>query len=319
MQNISTSPHLIDSYVFDIESKLKAKLNDHNIVNNLLLATSSMIAYYGEKYKFIIYDIVLNINYIIDTNNDFKILHTIRDVLNKNIYEYKTNNVMSIYTIKKEINNNINDYKVEYTLYITNRKTTEIDLLEGLIREINKIFQSKNKPFVYQNNKITLRNGISNTDITNNNNIEDKKTLNDIICILQIEDILKTIKTLSYTEKNTELKRLLNNIKKYDMENIILDCCLPIVNLFRPLFNLNYVKNLINTNMYEGNITNISNEFDSILGTGSFDKMSKKLDKLYLDFYTGTLSGNASEYNISKEYVSIRDNFIKKYIKKKYA
>mgnify|MGYP003302399457 CR=1 FL=1 len=319
MQNISTSPHLIDSYVFDIESKLKAKLNDHNIVNNLLLATSSMIAYYGEKYKFIIYDIVLNINYIIDTNNDFKILHTIRDVLNKNIYEYKTNNVMSIYTIKKERNNNINDYKVEYTLYITNRKTTEINLLEGLIREINKIFQNKNKPFVYQNNKITLRNGISNTDITNNNNIEDKKTLNDIICILQIEDILKTIKTLSYTEKNIELKRLLNNIKKYDMENIILDCCLPIVNLFRPLFNLNYVKNLINTNMYEGNITNISNEFDSILGTGSFDKMSKKLDKLYLDFYTGTLSGNASEYNISKEYVSIRDNFIKKYIKKKYA
>jgi hypothetical protein len=31
------------------------------------------------------------------------------------------------------------------------------------------------------------------------------------------------------------------------------------------------------------------------------------------------LGSNVSEYIISKEYVSIRDNFIKKYIKKKYA
>ena len=76
----------------------------------------------------------------------------------------------------------------------------------------------------------------------------------------------------------------------------------------------------INTNSINNFYNNIpitvSNEFDSVLGNGSFDRMSKKLDKLYEDFYNGTLGANVSEYNISKEYVSIRDNFINKYIKR---
>ena len=103
------------------------------------------------------------------------------------------------------------------------------------------------------------------------------------------------------------------------MDNIVLDCCLPLVNLFRPLFSLDYIKKLLNINMYEGTIDNIQEEFDSVLGSGSFDKMARKLDKLYDDFYYGHLGGNVSEYIISKEYVAIRDNFINKYIKKKYA
>ena len=319
MPNITTSPHLIDSYVLDLESNLRNKINAHNIVNHLLLVASSMITYYGEKNKFIIYDVILSTNYIIDDYSDFKLTHTIRDVLSKNVYEYKCNNVLSICNVKKGTNSDLSDYKVGYTLCITNRSVSQLDLLEGLIREINKIFLSKNNTFRYFDNKVMLRNGISNTDLSNTKDVEDKKTINDVISYLQVEDILKICKTLSYSGDNKELNKLLNDIKDYDMDNIILDCCLPLVNLFRPLFDLDYVKSLLNQNMLDGNIENISNEFDSILGVGAFDRMSKKLDKLYGDFYSGNLGYNVSEYNISKEYVSIRDNFIKKYIKKKYA
>lgn len=319
MQNISNSPHLIDQYVLDLESKLNDKLNAHNIVAQLLLVASSMITYYGEKYKFYVYDTILNTNYIIDNYSDFKLAHTIRDVLSKNVYEYHSNNVMSICNIEKGFNSDLSDYRATYSLCITNRCVSDLDLLEGLIRELNKIFLSKNHTFITLDNKVVLRNGISSTYLSDTNSFEDKKTINDVISYLQIEDILRVTKSLKYNGNNKELNKLLNNIKNYDMDNIILDCCLPLVNLFRPLFSLEYVKGLLNINMFEGNIDNICNEFDSILGHGSFDRMSKKLDKLYEDFYNGTLGANVSEYNISKEYVSIRDNFINKYIKKKYA
>lgn len=319
MINISTSSHLINQDVDYLESKLKDKLNAHNIVNHLLLVASSMIAYYGEKYKFYIYDVILNTNYIIDDYSDFKLTHTIRDVLSKNVYEYRSNYVMSICNIDKDSNiDDLQAYRATYSLCITNRCVGSIDMLESLIRELNKIFLSKNNSFRYLDNNITLRNGIALTNL-NDSNIEDKKTINDVISYLQIEDILNVTKRLSYTGDNKELNKLLNDIKDYDMDNIILDCCLPLVNLFRPLFNLDYVKGLLNVNMFEGNIDNISNEFDSVLGIGSFDRMAKKLDKLYDDFCNGHLGCNISEYSISKEYVSIRDNFIKKYIKKKYA
>ncbi len=317
MINISTSPHLIDQYVLDLESKLNDKLNAHNIVNHLLLVANSMIAYYGEKHKFCVYDVILNTNYVIDDNNDFKLTHIFRDVLSKNVYEYRRNSVMSICNVNTGSNVDLSDYRANYTLCITNRRVNALELLEGLIRELNKIFLSKNKTFSYDDNKVMLRNGISSTNLFNN--IESKRTINDVLSYLQVEDLLRLCKTLNYNGNNKELNKLLNNIKEYDMDNMILDCCLPLVNLFRPLFGIDYVKNLVNSNMFEGNIDNISAEFDSILGSGSFDRMSKKLDKLYEDFYNGNLGGNVSEYNISKEYVAIRDNFIKKYIKKKYA
>ena len=82
MINISTSPHLIDQYVLDLESKLNDKLNAHNIVNHLLLVASSMIAYYGEKHKFCVYDVILNTDYVIDDNNDFKDIKS-NDVIDK--------------------------------------------------------------------------------------------------------------------------------------------------------------------------------------------------------------------------------------------
>lgn len=319
MQNISTSPHLVDQVVLDLESKLNEKLNAHNIVNHLLLVASSMIAYYGEKYKFYVYNTILSTNYIIDDYSDFKLTHTIRDVLSKNVYEYRSNNVMSICNIERDTNiDNLQAYRATYSLCITNRCVSSIDMLESLIRELNKIFLSTNNSFRYLDNNITLRNGIALTNLKDSN-FEDKKTINDVISYLQIEDILRVIKTLEYNGNNKELNKLLNDIKDYDMDNIVLDCCLPLVNLFRPLFNLDFVKGLLNINMFEGSIDNISKEFDSVLGIGSFDRMSKKLDKLYSDFYNGHLGYNVNEYNISKEYVSIRDNFIKKYIKKKYA
>ena len=319
MQNISTSPHLVDQVVLDLESKLNEKLNAHNIVNHLLLVASSMIAYYGEKYKFYVYNTILSTNYIIDDYSDFKLTHTIRDVLSKNVYEYRSNNVMSICNIERDTTiDDLQAYRATYSLCITNRCVSSIDMLESLIRELNKIFLSTNNSFRYLDNNVTLRNGIALTNLKDSN-IEDKKTINDVISYLQIEDILRVIKTLEYNGNNKELNKLLNDIKDYDMDNIILDCCLPLVNLFRPLFNLDFVKGLLNINMFEGSIDNISKEFDSVLGIGSFDRMSKKLDKLYSDFYNGHLGYNVNEYNISKEYVSIRDNFIKKYINKKYA
>ena len=309
-------PHILDQVVVDLESKLVDKINSPSIINCLYLVAASMISYYGEKHKFSVYNSILNTGYVIDDYSDFKITHTIRDVLSKSVCEYKCNDVMSVCNIN---GNDLSDFEAYYTLFITNRSVSTLDILEGLIREINKIFLSKNNTFTSYDNDVLLRNGISDTNLSKSKQENRCETINDVITYLQIEDILKEIKKLNYTGNNDDLNKLLNDIKEYDMDNIILDCCLPLVNLFRPLFDLDYVKNLLNINMYEGTIDNIKDEFDSVLGLGSFDRMSIKLDKLYYDFYHGHLDGNTNEYLISKDYVAIRDNFINKYIKKKYA
>ena len=320
MQDNSCFAYLVDNVEFDLCNKLNSVVGRPNIVNYLYLVVSGMISYYGSEFKDDIYDIVLSTNYLIDDNYGFRFTHTIRDVLSKNIGEYSSNYVMSICNIDKDdVLNSLETYRATYSLCITNVSISSIDILESLIRELNKIFLSKRNTFSYIGTDVILRNGISSTNLSNSNNIEDKKTINDVISCLQVEDILKEIKKLKYTGKNKDLNKLLNDISNYDMDNIILDCCLPLVNLFRPLFDFDYIKRLINTNMYLGNIDKIKNEFDSVLGNGSFEAMSKKLDKLYEDFYRGHLGGNINEYYISKEYVSIRDNFVHKYIKKKYA
>lgn len=319
MENISNSLHLINQYALDLEPKLYEKLNDYNIINCLLIVASSMISYYGKKYKAHIYDVILNTNYVIDDSNNFNIVHTLRDLFIKDINEYRSNIVMCVCNIDKDSDIDLDTYSIDYSLFIMSRWCNSIDLLEGLIREINKIFLSRNNTFSWNNDKVMLRSGISNVSVNDSSVIEDKKTVNDVISYLQIEDILKMIKRLEYTGNNKELNKLLNTFKEYDMDTFVLDCCLPLVNLFRPLFKLNYLKEFINNNMFEGNIENICNEFDSVLGSGSFDRMSKKLDKLYYEFYIGRLGNNISEYNFSKEYVSIRDNFVNKYIRKKYT
>ena len=181
----------------------------------------------------------------IDDYSDFKVTHTIRDVLSKNVYEYRSNNVMSICNIEKDTDiSNLQAYRATYSLCITNRCVSSIDMLESLIRELNKIFLSKNNTFKYLGNNVTLRNGISYTNLKDSN-IEDKKTINDVISYLQIEDILNVIKKLNYSGNNKDLNKLLNDIKDYDMDNIVLDCCLPLVNLFRPLFAIDYVKGAV--------------------------------------------------------------------------
>ena len=318
MDKSNNLPQNIDFIVQDLESKLIDKVNSSMVINCLSLVAASMIAYYGENFKFCVYNSIFSTGFIVDNNENFKFTHTFRDVLSKNVYEYNTNTVTSVCNVNNK-SEDIRDYEANYTLFITNRCISEVDLLEGLIREINKIFLSKNHQFLLDDNKVFLRNGISKKDLNNNECDNSRKTINDVISYLQIEDMLKLIKNMEYTGKNNALNKLLNDIKSYDMDNIVLDCCLPLVNLFRPLFNIEYIKKLLNINMYEGTIDNIKDEFDSVLGKGSFDRMSKRLDKLYDDFYYGHIGGNISEYSISKEYVSIRDNFVNKYIKKKYA
>ena len=87
MPNISTSSHLMEQIVFDLENKLINKINDKNIVNHLLLIVGSMISYYGDTYKDYIYEVILNTNYIIDDYSNFKLTYAMRDILNKNINE----------------------------------------------------------------------------------------------------------------------------------------------------------------------------------------------------------------------------------------
>lgn len=320
MVEFNNLPQNIDYIVQDLECKLKNKVNSSDVSNCLFLVAASMVSYYGEKYKLCVYNSILNTNYIIDDKQDFMFTHTLRDVLSKNVYEYNTNTVISVCDIhNNRSSTNLNDFKANFTLFVTNRCVNDIDLLEGLIREINKIFLSKNQTFLIEGNNICLRNGIYKKKIANSSDTDSRKTINDVITYLQIEDMLKIMKSFEYNGPNNDLNKLLNSIKTYDMDNVVLDCCLPLVNLFRPLFDLDYIKKLLNINMYEGTIENIQEEFDSVLGNGSFDRMSKRLDKLYEDFYYGHLGGSVSEYTISKEYVAIRDNFINKYIKKKYA
>ena len=84
---------------------------------------------------------------------------------------------MSICNIDKDdVFNDLETYRATYSLCITNVSISSIDILESLIRELNKIFLSMNNTFRYLDNNVTLRNGIALTNL-NDSNIERAKNI----------------------------------------------------------------------------------------------------------------------------------------------
>ena len=256
MQNNSCFPCLVDIVEFDLCNKLNSVVSRPNIVNYLYLVVSGMISYYGSEFKDDIYDIVLSTNYLIDDNYGFRFTHTIRDVLSKNIGEYSSNYVMSVCNIDKDdVLNDLETYRATYSLCITNVSISSIDILESLIRELNKIFLSKNNTFKYLGNNVTLRNGISYTNLKDSN-IEDKKTINDVISYLQIEDILNII------------KHLMDN-------NKVLIICLTVIVVLGIFLGAFYIMN-------SNNSKDISDSADLNLSDVSEDN-SSEIKKAYMD------------------------------------
>ena len=155
MPNISTSPHLMDQVVLDLESKLNDKLNAHTIVNHLLLVASSMIAYYGEKYKFILKNDDKEILNTDGSGNLLKVIKSIygTDVAKKMIEINASNDDYDIIILTKSTKDRVSIYsslKSIHSLY------GEVNINKiGVINIPHETYKLKDNEFKWLKNKLS--------------------------------------------------------------------------------------------------------------------------------------------------------------------
>lgn len=294
---------LINHVVFTIDNLFYNKDYPQELLDYLYLIATGMIINYGDEYIDIIYNAIKETKYsFFDISNQYNKLD--------NMYYY--NNPTSHNYLNKyvDFNSKFPSIQLNYELLYKNIDSSFIKTLEYLTYELNFILFNRNKKISVKDNfKLRfdyLKKGIAT-------NYEEDKTIYKVFNILQAEDVIKVILSLRNNDIgnvkfNNSLCKL-NNIDYniYKMEGLDI-----LVNLFRPLYKYNNFKIIINT---LDNDKMIEEEFDKVLGDNSYNKVCDKLDLLSKNICMGI---DINYFKLSKDYVSIRNDFINRYISLKY-
>lgn len=138
---------------------------------------------------------------------------------------------------------------------------------------------------------------------------EDYGTLDEVINTIQATELSQNVFSLDGIIPDSKIQDYLNSLKiseakeDYGYEE-------P-TRIFRPLWEEEEVRMLIEDNIIEGNISNIITGFDDIMGDGAFDAMSLALDILYDSYLKGR---HGKKYRCAKKYIK---NLIRLFPKQK--
>lgn len=299
---------LINHVVFTIDLSTKDKNYHQELKNYLYLITAGMIVTYGDEYIDDIYNTILNINFYNDKN-----------VVDCYYGDKKDSNICYINPTNHNYSRIFYDFlygfpaiKVNYELIYKNIDFSWIKTLEYLTFELNSILFKKNKKYsIIENIKIrfdSLKSGMIEEIV--NNNIFVK-----VFNVLQAEEIVKNILLFrNINIKNNNFNNMILNFKDIDYKTYKFEGLEPLVNLFRPLYEVKNIKLLINNYIFLNN-NDLEKEFDNVLGRNSYNNVCKKLNNLN-NKLCNLVKGNnfISYYDISLDYVSIKNDFVNKYI-----
>ena len=224
-----------------------------------------------EAIKLVIYGMV--------NNYESEYHDSILNMLDR-VYLVFTDNTRDIYikNIKNiKDNNSINmvmDEKDDYAIFI-DYKLSNLGIIENLVKAFNKIF-------TYAINDIGL-----------------KKVFTSIQC----ETIIKFILNCNIDNK------LLSNIPNMDINRY--SCSSNIgENLFKKIYCFDSIKRIIDKAIISNDSNIIKIEVDSILGSGSFERISILYDNI------SKSNANGNTHAVAMYYLSLRE-FINKYLSKK--
>lgn len=192
-------------------------------------------------------------------------------------------------------------------------KKKENRLLNSFIHEMAHLVKgSVNAVIKEKSNNYAIRSGLNvlesyvkdNQVVTISRNV----SLDEVINTLQVVDMLEEIKRLDKSELSLEVS---NYFDKLDLET--LDTSLGYdfaVRLVEPLWANTRFKTNIEDNVVEGNIWEIEENFNQVIGSSFFETFSKYLDEIDENFLDGNLVEKYSEivssivdlYNIKCNY-----------------
>ena len=255
-----------------IEDTLKSKNLDDSLRQILKISSLGFLNYYGNDYFNLIYETFLDTNFIITDN-----------IVENNIYPknnyYANTNASLASTTKIDLEIKENSLHIEDSVIVKENKDYYY-LLLNFIHEINHLVNSRNKRLIEDSDNLKLRCGISTVDLLKTNKLQENVLINEGFNQLQSLQILKKIINLDEIN-NQEVKNFLNNFECYKNKALPNYSYRDLVDALKPLFIDKEFSSIYNLNCIEGNISNISSEFDRKVGENSFKELSKSIEASY--------------------------------------
>ena len=288
---------LINQVIYSLNHLLKDKHYSQDILDYLYLITTGMIILYGDDLVDDIYDTILDTKiikkpeYMVNspTTLDYYINPIYNNYLFKNI---KSRNYIDYGILFNKIDNSFIK-TLEYMTYLFNNllfhRHDKVSIKEHLYLQFERIFHGNT---INMQKKDTL------------------KTLDKVILLLQSEDIIKVLLNLRiFKIKNKKFRKCLDNLNNINVDLYKIEGLDSLVTLFRPIYNDNKVKELINS--YEG-MLNFEKQYDLILGKNAFYNLVNNVEILDKLINEDNINGNYYKY--AEKYLELRNNFINKYI-----
>lgn len=207
--------------------------------------------------------------------------------LNYDIYEFDVNDdngeILGFSDIGKDCyidNDELIIYNYTNPKFFCSTKNGPNETINTVIHELSHLIKSSIKTFYKENNSIIQRCGLYKIEETEENYIFSfNSSLDEVINVLQVSDILKEIKKLSIDNLNEETKKFFNKLDLEDLEKLI--GYETGVMLIEPLWKNNSFKNLIEDNIVIGNIDKIEDEFNKTIGINNgFSYFSSSFDMI---------------------------------------
>lgn len=295
---------LINNIVFTVDYILKDDNSPQKLKDYLYLTVCGFVLNYD--------DIVEDVYETID-NVIFKFLSD-KNTTSMNLF-YK-NCLDNNYLFKKiDFTKSMSKLDYKYELILDDSNDSPIRILEFLVYQLNTImFQRKRKVSFGE----TIMVGIDylRKEFTTNYDTKEN-TMCKVFNALQAEDIIKRILELKkFNIKNEKFNNALKLLDDIDSDLYKIEGMDALVNLFRPLYNLNEIKLIVNS---FDNWNLLEKEIDSILGKNTYKKTNSKIELLNSMIHLCEKGISHNYYDLSLEYVAIRNDFINKYIKLKNA
>lgn len=295
---------LINHVVFTMNTLLKNKEYNSELLEYLYLITTGMIMTYGDNYIDDIYTTISNVKFSNERN--------IKDYTDNNINYYVNPTKHNYLNRLFNVNCTFPTINFDYDLLYKKIDASNIKTLEFLTHELNFILFNKNKKYSLVNSiKYRYDYYMNSLDIDEDNNV-----INRIFNVLQSEEIIKNIlKLKDINITNKVFKNALDKFTDIDLSTYRFEGEEILTNLFRPLYKYNEFKDIAINSIYLDDDL-LEKEIDSVLGKNTFKKVCKKLENLNNMILLNNKFNNS--YDLSIEYVSIRNDFINRYISKKY-
>lgn len=304
INTLVTNP-FIERVINEVDSILENKCVDYYIKRYLYVVVLGLFMKYGEQYEERIFDLIKRVK--IETNYN-KITNIAKE---NNLNELFNDDKNKIWSFK---------YNNEYTICIKdNINFKGILFLEMLIKEFNLLFNSLDNDEDYIEGCNIKRNGLCQKYILNNEVIKiEGNVINNIFNVLEAEEIIKYILNLKYRIIDNELvKEVLSELKVIDIDNYTFGESNVLVNIFRKLYSIDEFRIMITNVLISGDIDELKESFDEILGYDSYKVLDYNLTEAYINYNECKIS-NLKVYDYTVRHCILR-SMINKYINEKYC